>query len=382
MNESVFSVPLACAALASLAALALPAPAHAQSWTTHSHPCPGANRTDALHRDPNGRLWVGCGTNAVGYGLFLSDDRGATWQSALTTPTTALAQFRVNSISRGHDGALYVAGFEASTRNMVLRVGTAVTPFAVTPALVGVNTTGFQFHVGSYRELADGRAIAESLNGNDLLYRPNATTGSSAAQWTTAGFPVQVLDLVVYGDRFYGSGSRIVEPPRVFLPPTTQGAAPHAMQALDLQPAIGWQGELWALAVNHRHLVAVGVDQQADIGKIFVSAADAYNAAGYLETSMSAITGDTRTWARGVCLAGKRIVVVGERQPLAAGSGRVLLSDDGGANFTNITPADVGNSVTRCAIGPDGTVFAVGANGFVGIRADADWIYRDEFERP
>lgn len=43
------------------------------SWTTFTHSCPGANRTDALHRDADGSLWVGCGTNASGYGLQPGD---------------------------------------------------------------------------------------------------------------------------------------------------------------------------------------------------------------------------------------------------------------------------------------------------------------------
>lgn len=371
--------------LAGLAALALsipPVEVEAQTWTAYRHDCPGPNRTDALHRDLNGRLWVGCGTNATGYGLFHSDNGGVSWQAASVSPGNAFAQFRINSISRGHDGALQVAGFEAGTRNMVMRVDTTTTPFTVTPTLVGVSTSGYQFHVGSYRELSDGRAIAEALNGNDLLYRPTAATGSTATAWTAAGFSVQVLDLVAYSDRFYGSGSRNVEPPRVFLPPTAPGAAPHQMQALDLQPANGWEGELWALAVNGRRVVAVGSDQDDNIGKIFVSGADPYVLAGYVETSMSAITGDTRSWARGVCMAGNRIVVVGERQPLASGGGRVLISNDAGANFSNITPSGVSASVTRCVIEPDGTIIVAGAGGFVGVRTDPDWIYRDEFERP
>ena len=370
------------AGLVAVAASVAMADAAAQVWSVHWHACPGANRTDALHRDVNGRLWVGCGTNATGYGLFHSDNGGATWRAAAVQPANAFAQFRVNSISRGHDGSLQVAGFEAGTRNMVMRVDTATTPFTVTPTLTGVATAGFQFHVGSYRELGDGRAIAEALNGNDLLYRPTAATGANASLWTAAGFNVQVLDLVVHGDRFYGSGSRNIEPPRVFLPPTSAGSPPHQLQALDLQPSGGWRGELWALAVNGGRLVAVGVDQDDAIGKIFVSGSDPGVAAAYTEHSISAITGDTRSWARGVCKAGSRIVVVGERQPLASGGGRVLLSDDGGARFSAITPAGVSNSVTRCVIEPDGTIVVAGAAGFIGVRSDPDWIFRDEFERP
>lgn len=350
-------------------------------WTTHSHACPGPSRTDALHLDADGTLWVGCGTNNSGYGLFLSTNGGVDWQAVSVSPASIFDNFRVSSISRGHDGALYAAGFDASNRNMVLRVDTASAPYPVDPALVGVAQVGRQFHVGTYRDLGDGRAIAEALNGNDLLYRPDGATGSSAGSWTTGGASAQMLDLVVYGDAFYGSGSRIVEPPRIFLPPTAPSTDPYEFETRELQLPSGWRGELWALAVNNRQLVAVGIDQDNNIGKIFVSGGDLYDANGYSELSMSAITGDTITWARGVCMARDRIVVVGERQPLSSGSGRVVISDNDGATFTDITPPGVSASVSRCVIEPDGTIVVVGANGFVGVRQDPDWIFRNDYER-
>ena len=38
-------------------------------WTRDPHPCV-ANRTDALHVDDDGTLWVGCGTGTRGEGLY------------------------------------------------------------------------------------------------------------------------------------------------------------------------------------------------------------------------------------------------------------------------------------------------------------------------
>ena len=95
---------------------------------------------------------------------------------------------------------------------------------------------------------------------------------------------------------------------------------------------------------------------------------------------MSAITGDAATWARGVCMRNDRVVVVGERQPLGSGSGRVLISNDGGDSFADITPAGIAASVSRCVIEPDGTVVVAGA-AQVGIRLDPDWIFVDDLER-
>ncbi len=353
------------------------------TWSTFSHICPGGNRTDALHRDPNGTLWVGCGTAAEGYGLFRSADGGASWQAAVVSPANRLDQFRVSSISRGHDGALYVAGDNSAPSNleMVVRVDTASTPYAVTPTLVGINQNGRVFHVGTYRELADGRAIAEALNGTNVLYRPLPTTGTSAGSWVRDLGTVQILDMVAANDAFYGAGSRIVEPPRVFLPPRTPGNAPWQFETVELQPANGWEGELWGIAVNARRVVAVGIDQDSNVGKIFVSSGDPYLAANYAEFSISALTGDTITWGRGACMRGNRIVVVGERQPLSSATGRVLISDNGGVSFSVITPAGVSGTVSKCVIEPDGTVVVTGSGGFVGVRQDPDWIFVNEFER-
>lgn len=358
--------------------------ARGNDWTAHAHPCPGGNRTDDLHRDADGTLWVGCGTNAAGYGLYRSVDGGVTWSAPATAPAGYFEQFRVLSISRGHDGALYAAGTNARPGNndMVVRVDTAGSgPLATSPTLTAVAQLGYSFLVGSYRELSDGRALAESQNGTDLLYRSGPGVGATATEWQRIEGLPQLTDLVVHADAFHASGSRNIEPPRVFLPPTQPGAPPHQFVALDLQPPGGWRGELWALAANARRLVAVGVDQDANRGRIFVSGADAYAAAGYAQFDLSAITGDNFSWARGVCMRGDRVVVVGERQPLGGATGRVVWSDDGGASFQNISPPGVAGSVSRCVIEPDGTVVVAGAGGYIGIRQDPDWIFVEDFER-
>src|SRR5690606_13740139 len=133
--------------------------------------------------------------------------------------------------------------------------------------------------------------------------------------------------------------------------------------------SVAWEGELWGLAVNDQRLVAVGVDQDNDIGKILVSSADPYNAAGYSELSLPDIVGSggIGTWARGVCMQGDVIVVVGERQPLGSATGLVMRSTNGGASFQNITPPGVTGSVSKCLIEPAGSIVVAGAAGFIGI---------------
>lgn len=377
-------MPHACAASVEAAGDGPPdaePPMRSGAWIIRNHTCPGGNRTDALHRDDDGRLWVGCGTAAAGYGLYSSEDGGHSWSRVVVAPASLLSQqFRVSSISRGHDGALYVAGFESTTWNMVLRLDTAASPIAASVVLEGASQVGRLFHVGSYRELSDGRAIAEALNSADLLYRPDPSTGPSASSWTVPGSPLyQILDLTVRNDQFVAAGSTIAEPPRVFLPPTQPGAQPYQWTLLSL-PTTGWTGEMWGIATAGTRVVAVGVDQDANVGKIYVSVGNPYNNSWIVHDLPDIVgTGGAGTWARGVCMRGQNVVVVGERQPLGAGSGLVVLSVDGGQTFSNITPPGVSSTVSRCVIEPDGTLIVAGSAGFVGMRL-GETIFRHGFE--
>lgn len=340
-------------------------------WTIHGHACPGLNRTDALHRDDDGTLWVGCGTAATGYGLYHSEDGGPTWTETSVTPEDKLFQFRVSSISRGHDDALYVAGINANNSDMVLRIDTDVSPFAAESVLVAGNQVGTSFHVGTYRELSDGRALAESLTGTGMLFRPDDSTGSDATTWTDTygwfdGGAAQILDLVVHDDQFYGVGSTIAEPPRLFLPPTDAGE-PYAFVTLEMAYPTG---ELWGIAVDDQHVVAVGMDQTANVGRVYVSGSDPYDAEDYTAHALHDLIGADAsqvTWARGTCTRDGRIAVVGERQPLGASTGIIVLSDDGGQTFTDITPDEVTATASKCLFTPDGALLVAGADGFLGI---------------
>ena len=362
----------------------------AGQWVTHSHPCPGLSRTDALHRDPNGTLWVGCVTTQNGRGLFVSFDGGPTWAKVTSNPPELLAEFRVNTITRGHDGALYAGGVDTriGSNNRVLRVDTRGSmPFPTTATLIATQQVGRQFTVGNYGELSDGRALAESLTGFDKLFRPSASTPAPASEWTPipSGTLDQFTQMIVHNDGFYAAGSRIDQPPKVFLPPRNAGAQPWELVEVILDTGFG--GEMWGIAANNQRVVAVGVNQNQNIGMIYVSKGDPHDAANYLSHEMPHIIGPggTGTWARGVCMRGNLIVVVGEIQPLSGATGRVMASSDGGESFTNITPPSPPETVSRCAIAPDGLVTVAGAAGFIGIWDGflgevSDRIFRSRFE--
>jgi hypothetical protein len=341
----------------------------APSWTIYSHDCPGPSRTDALHRDADGTLWVGCGTNQLGYGLYRSLDGGASWTEVTVNPPNLLFQFRVNDINRGHDGALYAAGTNQNSFDMVLRIETTTSlPYAAEASLIGTNQVGRVFPVGTYDELSDGRALATSKTGTPQLYRPTSTTGPSAGLWTVPPSPLfQILDMTVRNDAFVGVGSTIAQTPRVFLPPQSPGALPYEFEIVELSTT--WTGEMWAVAANQQRVVAAGINQIANIGTIFVSQGNPYNSANYLVHELPDIVGagGVGTWARGACMEDDFIVVVGERQPLGSNTGLAVASNDGGQTFFNITPSPSSESLSRCEIAPNGLVIVAGAGGFIGL---------------
>ena len=391
MNKSKSCKQFVALLLTGFAFLAF-APVHAgdidDDWQITFHPCPGPSRTDALQKDPDGRLWVGCGTNANGFGLFTSPDGADTWQAVSTSPANVVDEFRVYTLTRGHDGALYASGVDTTEGTSLRSVRLDTTgsmPYPATPNLIAVAQVGRQFNVGGYAELQDGQALASSETGFDRLYRPDSSTGPSAADWTIADTTNEAYrDVVAFDGGFYASGSRINIPPRVFVP---NGG--HSPDIWDLKEVIlddAYDGEMWGIAVNAQRLVAVGVDQDSDTGKIYVSNGnDPGNAANYDVFNMPDIVGTSGigTWARGVCMRDDVIVVVGERQPLGSNTGRMMISTDGGQSFNNITPSTTSESITRCAIAESGLVTVVGAGGFVGRYSGAlvpDQIFMDDFE--
>ena len=345
-------------------------------WAVLPHDCPGINRTDALMADADGSLWVGCGSGTVGDGLYVSTDDGATWAIPATNPANVLNSFRVLSVHRGYGGFVYVAG-EGPANAMVISLDTSATPYAAEAVLTRGGTVGTSFLAGPFVTTSSGAAFADSFNGADALYRPDDTVDDAAANWTDAGAweddggTHQILDLVVVNDRFVGAGSTIAEPPHVFLPSMTGSV--FQMTPIQLVSGLGeWDGEMWGVAADPTRVVAVGVDQDNDIGKIFVSGTDQYDAADYTQIDIDPILGSRlpasgSTWARGVCMDGNRVVVVGEIQPLGQG-GFVIESTDGGTTFNDITPDGSVASWSKCSIG-GGRLVVAGA-GSVGLLDD------------
>lgn len=339
-----------------------------------AHPCPGVNRTDALWVDADGTMFIGCGSGAEGSGLYMSVDEGRTWEIPATSPSSVLESFRVLSIHRGYGDLLYVAG-QGPAMSMVVSLDTAASPFAAASVLTRGGTVGTSFLASPFVTTPSGAAFADSFNGHDALYRSDDGVGDAAAMWTPAsaweggGASHQILDLVAVGERFVGCGSTIAEPPYVFLPSQAATAEPWQMTPVALVEGLGaYDGEMWGVAASEARVVVVGVDQDNDVGKIFVSGADRYAAADYTQLDVdpllpSRVSGADSTWARGVCMAGDRVIVVGEVQPLGVGdnTGFVLESTDGGATFADVTPEGSPDTWSKCQLMASGRVVVAGA---------------------
>jgi hypothetical protein len=321
------------------------------------------NRTDAMWWDGDTDVWVGCGSTVIGTGLYVSTDQGESWFAPATTDDTMVESFRVSSIQRADDGLLYIGGIHVNGTERVLSLDTSVDPMTVAVEFTSGGQTWNTFHVGSFRRNSEGVAVAESLTGTGLVYRvADDQPWQDGAGWA-GGSSLQVLDLVEQQGKFYGCGSTISEPPRVYLP---GGDDPFAMAVVQLA---AWDGEMWGLdADSAGNLIVAGVNQQTNQGAVFSNIGDPYDNSSWVELDVSTVVGDSvTTWMRGGCRNGARLLAVGEysqtENPLA------LFSNDSGGTWTDIT-ADLAGSpaaLHRCKIFDDGRLAITGMDGWFGM---------------
>lgn len=325
------------------------------AWAGSSHPCFG-NRTDAMWWDSKSTVFVGCGSTTVGYGLFRSTDGGSSWSSVAES---RLSGFRVSSIQRGGDALLYIAGIDTNSRDRVLSVDD-------NDAVQVVYEAGDQFwssfHVGTFRRNNQGVAVAESLTGTGLVWRDgDGAAFQDGSDWPTDGGSYQILDMVLDGGGFYGSGSTIATPPHVFVPDSTDPFALRPVQLAD------WSGELWGIDVDGGEVVAGGVNQNDNDGMIFVSGSDPADADGWSSTNVTELVGSGPTWIRGVCRSGSRIAAVGEFSMLA--DPILVVSADGGNSWSDWTDAlpSGAEALHRCEMWADGRLAVTGQSGYLAV---------------
>jgi hypothetical protein len=317
-------------------------------------PC-GFNRTDALHVDDDGAIWTGCGTNTEGQGLFVSTDTGQSW--GLFEPANAanfFATMRVNSISRGDDGVLYVAGTGRDV--MVAGVdGVDEVSLVLAPgALVDES-----FTVGHFRRDSQGRAIAESLTGTGVMMRGGDDEDFVAANAFVDDSSHQILDLTLDGDTFVAVGSTISEPNLIF-EETPVADQPIGFTVTDLSSAEFFFGELRAVASADGVTVVGGLDEDTDFAVIH-----ALDGANVTTTHVAdVITDILRSTVRGACAVNASTFFVVGEESVTNGQAFVLQTTDAGATFTDVTMPDPPSALSRCVV-VDGTVTVAGSGGFV-----------------
>lgn len=306
-------------------------------------PC-GFNRMDALHVDDDGTIWTGCGTNTEGFGLFRSVDDGASW--AMVDPPNArdfFVDYRVNTISRSADGRVYVGGTGGGV--MVLALDADDT---ATVILEAGDQVGTSFTVGHFRRDSAGRALAESLTGTDTQSRASDDDAFAAGSGVfAAGVTHQILDLTLDGDTFHAVGSTISEP-NVYFRETVRDGQPVAFDVVELSGgALGFIGELRAVAARDGVVITGGLDEDADQAMLHVLSADDVATVRVADV----IANLDRSTVRGACAGAGLFVVVGE-ETVTNGSAFVLVSRDDGASWQDLTPAlpTVPPALTRCTI--------------------------------
>ncbi len=330
-----------------------------------AHPCEGY-RTDALHRDADGHLWLGCGTDAIGTGLFHSTDGGMNWAEPATDPDGYLETFRTTHVHRSADGLLYIAGVSTTGAERVVSADTTSSPYVLDTVFESQSQTWNSFTVGTFRRSESGFAVAESLTGADLAFRTSDEADwEDGYGWWTDGSSFQILDLDEHDGQFYGVGSTISQPPFAFLPSAAAGPDGFALDPVQLVEGLAeYNGELWSVDVDDGGILAGGVDQDRDVGWVHVSGSEPADPDDWTSFDVSTLISDEPSWVRGVCRDGANLAAVGE---LSTGTGGFVLgSTDGGSSWTDKTPVDGVPSLQRCVM--DGAeIYAAGGEGWFGV---------------
>ena len=348
-------------------------------WTLLSHPCVG-NRTDALYCSDASTCLVGCGTTTNGRGLYGTRDGGLTWAKPRTQPEGFFDSSRVNDISRSADGKAYIAGEHSNGFGVVSmdREGNIGEVFRKG------TTVDFSFTVGSFRRAESGRAIAESLTGSGIVYRamddsdPRGSWESGYGFWQEQ-FPrgVQILKLAEHDGRFYGAGSTIAEPPKVFLPAWDDTFGFDILELVEAGSLSAYNGEMWDIDVNDEGILLGGVNQTAGRGMVYVHTfADGKSPndrANWTSFSLSRLFEDKATWIQGVCRGAKGTLYAVGRES-REGWGIVIRSKDGGQTWEDISPYAAGASKSsikaayRCQATAEGVLVAGEAGLFAVYR--------------
>jgi hypothetical protein len=340
------------------------------AWTIFSHPCVG-NRTDALWMDDSKTAFVGCGSTTSGEGLYQTTDGGTTW-SSVDAANNFFDSMRVNSISRGADGNLYIAGTGGNNARVVyLDVENNLEEFYSKPDSGAQSWQTFQ--VGTFRTDANGRAVSESLTGSDVMYWSGSDVDyvDGYGWWNETdveGGGAQILDLEVVDNRFYAVGSTISQPPYFFYEADEGMGEEFTLNAVRLveDGLSSFIGEVWDIAIDDQgDFLLAGVNQDIDVGVLWYNNnPNPYNTDDWTLMNVGdSISTDNNNATRfyGACRDGNTLVAVGDYSQ--KGDGLVAVSKDGGSTWVFPDTAAEGIGVLSSCQIVDGMIYIVGANG-------------------
>lgn len=331
------------------------------AWSEIAGPCAGSG-TNALWFDDRMNGFVGCGENADGEGLYTTVDGGTTFED-----NVRFNEVRVMDIRRGPDGVLYGAGihqldgFPLWSFDEGGMIGATGLYTPSNSAFTAVN----QAENAAITE--DGQMLIDSLTGTQAAYRPAGgefeevdSLSEELLSNPDAG-SYQVRRIVANDNQFYAVGSLINDPARVHLPSRLDGATFH-FQSVLLQPDTR-DGELLDMHVwDSEHMIVAGHDQSERFPLIYlVDGADPYDSANWEKIEFFDSGLDYQAGVNDIHVNGDTVVMVGEKIPTAEG-GFVVISEDGGRTFEDITPEDVG-PLSRVWMFDDGEMIAAGGGG-------------------
>ena len=179
----------------------------------------------------------------------------------------------------------------------------------------------------------------------------------------------QVRRIVAHDNRFYAVGSLINDPARIHLPSQLEGATYH-FHTVELQPETR-DGELLDMYVwDPQHIIVAGHDQSERFPLIYlIDGADPYDSANWEKIELFDSGLDYQAGVNDIHVVGDTVVMVGEKIPTAQG-GFVVISEDGGHTFEDITPEGAGE-LSAVWMFEDGQLVVGGGGGEM-------WVYGPE----
>lgn len=315
---------------------ATPPEPESKEWTALIGPCSEFG-TSALWFDGPSIGFAGCGVEPTG--LFTTVDGGSTW--------TANPDFEgvfINDIHRGPDGVLCGTGMSPDGAPIFeIAEGASLTLVPVAPGALPQVVAGDNVAV-----TADGRMLVDVLAGVTAAYRPSPDEPFVAINFLHDraiddignALRFQIQSIVTHDNDFYAAGSIVDGSSGVFLPSRRAGATYHLAVAPFL-PEVPNEtlNDLHVWSSNR--ILAAGTEWATDTPLVVVADGDPYDAASWTRIALADSGIDMQASIDDLHVVGDTVIAGGQLVPRDDG-GFVIISDDGGLTWTDISPTDVG----------------------------------------